>query len=121
MREFGPGPVQGFLGDLAISYVLKSADEQRSADDMFDDTSHSSNVLHGASGRHEPERKIDVSARHGARDHVVERRQVVWVDHIPNHLHRDLGSRIELEDPESLLGPVVVICDQIRDEATRFA
>ena len=43
------------------------------------------------------------------------------MDHVPNHLHRDLGRRIELEDAEGLLGPVVLVRQQIRDEAARLA
>ena len=40
---------------------------------------------------------------------------------VPNPLHRDLGRGIELEDAEELLGPVVLVRHQIRDEAARFA
>ena len=43
------------------------------------------------------------------------------MDHVPNPLHRDLGRGIELEDAEGLLGPVVVVRHQIRDEAARLA
>ena len=72
-------------------------------------------------GGHNPEYEIDIRARHAARDHSVERRQVLGVDDVPNHLHRDLGRGIELEDAEGLLGPVVVVRQQIRDEAARLA
>src|SRR5580704_14948077 len=43
------------------------------------------------------------------------------MNNILNHLHRDLGRRIEFENPEGLLGPIVVVCHQISDEAARFA
>src|SRR5262249_28603919 len=41
--------------------------------------------------------------------------------HLPNHVHRNLGRRIELENAEGLLRPIVVIRPQIGDEATRMA
>ena len=67
---------------------------------LLDDTGDATNVLHGASGGHNPKYKVDIRARHGARDHSVERGQVLRVDEIPNHLYRDLGRGIELEDAE---------------------
>ena len=48
-------------------------------------------------------------------------RQVLWVDDIPNHLNRDFGRGIELKDAEGLLGPVVIVGQQVRDEAARLA
>lgn len=43
------------------------------------------------------------------------------MNNIPNHPHRDLGRGIEFENTEGLLGPIVVVCQQIGDEAARFA
>ena len=73
------------------------------------------------SGGHDSEGEIDVHARHAARDHGFERRQVVGVDDVSNPLHRDLRPGIELEDAVGLLGPVVVVPHQVRDEAARLA
>ena len=78
-------------------------------------------MLHGAAGGHDPERRIDVHSGHAARDHGLERRQVVGVDDVSNSLHRDLRPGIELEDAVGLLGPVVVVPHQVRDEAARLA
>ena len=70
---------------------------------------------------HDSKRKIDVYPGHAARDHRVERRQVVRVDDVSNPLHRDFRRGIELEDAVGLLGPVVVVPHQVRDEAARLA
>ena len=43
------------------------------------------------------------------------------MDDVANPLHRDLRPGIELEDAEGLLGPVVVVRQQVRDEAARLA
>src|SRR5262245_13486549 len=115
------GSVQCFLGDLAFRHVLKSADEQGATRSLYHHTSHAAYVFHPASGKQNPEYEVDVSTSHSARDQSFKRRQILWVDHVPNHLHRDLGRGIELEDAEGLLGPVVVVCQQICDEAARFA
>ena len=65
--------------------------------------------------------KLTFDPGHAARDHGLERRQVVRVDDVSNSLHRDLRRGIELEDAVGLLGPVVVVPHQIRDEAARLA
>ena len=121
MGELGAGPVQGLLGDHALCHVLKGADEHRSTLDLLDDMGDAAHMLHGASGGHDAEGEIDVDARHAARDHGFERRQVIGVDDVANPLHRDFRRRIELEDAEGLLGPVVIVRHQIRDEAARLA
>ena len=71
----------------------------------------------GAAGGHDSERKIDVPPGQAARDHGVERRQVVRVDDVSNPLHRDFRRRVELEDAVGLFGPVMVVPHQVRDEA----
>src|ERR1700722_5999933 len=65
--------------------------------------------------------KIDIRTRHTARDHSIEGRQVIGVDDIPNHLHRDFGGGVEFKYSEGFLGPVVFIRHQICDEAASLA
>src|SRR5215471_1400592 len=43
------------------------------------------------------------------------------MDDISNPLHCNLGCWIEVKDAESLLGPVVLVCDQVRDETPSLA
>ena len=43
------------------------------------------------------------------------------MDDVSNPLHRDFRRGIELEDAVGLLGPVVVVPREVRDEAARFA
>src|SRR5262249_42869160 len=121
MGELGAGLVQSLLGNLAFRYVLKSTDEYGTPGDLLRDTGDAAHVLRGTSRRHNAEYEVDIRARHATRDHSVERRQVLGVDHVPNHQQRDLGPGTELEDAEGLLGPVVVVPHQVRDEAARLA
>src|SRR5215471_12320838 len=121
MGEFRAGSVQGLLGELVFRYILKSADEHGAPPALRHDTSHAAQVLHGAPRGHNPESKVDIRASHAACDHSLEGRQVLRVDCVPNHLHVDLGRGIELEDAERLLGPVVLVHQQIRDEAACLA
>src|SRR5262249_39950971 len=86
------------------------------------DAGHAAQVLHSASRGHNPKSKLEIIlVRHSPRDHSVERRLVLRVDRIPNHLEVDLDCGVELEDTESLLGKVVLIRYQIRDVAACFA
>src|SRR5262249_38401441 len=121
MGQLGARLVQGLLGELAFRYVLKSADEHGMTLALPHNASHAAQVLHSASRSHNPESKLDIRARHSARDHSVERRLVLGVDRVPTHLECDLGRGIELEDTESLVRKVVLVGHQIRDEAARFA
>ena len=84
MRELGAGPVQRLLRDHALCHVLNGADEHRSTRDLLDDMGDAAHMLHGAAGGHDAEGKIDVDPGHGARDHGVERRQVLGVDDVSN-------------------------------------
>ena len=69
-----------------------------------------------------PESKIDIVAGHCASDHTVECSQVFGVDQIPgNYAHANLRRGIAVEDTIGFLGPIVVVCHQISDEAARFA
>ena len=117
MCKLRAGLVQGLLGEFAVCYVLKSADEQRAALDLGQDTGHAVNVFHDASRGKDSEHKVDLLARNTARDYSVERRKVLGMDHIPDHQHRDLGRWVELEDTEGLLGPVVLVRLQVGDKA----
>src|SRR5262245_7229088 len=78
-------------------------------------------MLHGAEGSDNPEREGDVLSRHSTRDDRFERRQVVRMYEISNALHCDLRLWTELEDAVGFLRPVVVVSDQVRDEASRLA
>ena len=78
--------VQRLLGDLALCYILKSADEQGVTPELRHHTGHSADVLHCASRKRNPEYKIDIRTRHAARYHGVERRQVLGMDNIQDHL-----------------------------------
>src|SRR5215467_15364577 len=120
MGKLGAGPVQGLLGELAFCYVLESADEHGVTRALPHNASQAVQVLYGAPRGHNPESKVNIRSRHSARDHSVERRQVLGVDRVPTHLEVDLGRGIELKDTERLLGPVVFVQQQIRDEAACF-
>src|SRR5262249_11694303 len=121
MGQLGARLVQGLLGELAFRYVLKSADEHGMTLALPHNASHPTQVLHSDSRSHNPESKLDIRARHSARDHRVERRLVLGMNRVPTHLKGDLGRGIELEDTESLVRKVVLVRHQIRDEAARFA
>src|SRR5215469_1580495 len=121
MRKLRSSFVQGLFGQLALRHVLKSADEQGTTSALPRETRQAAQVLHGTSRGNNPKHKVDVFARHAARNHGVKRRQVLGMDGVPNRLRRDLGCRIKLEDAEGLLRPIVVIRENIGDEAARLA
>src|SRR5580704_6856166 len=119
--KLGAGVLQGLLGNLALRHVLNSPAEQGSACTLLDDTGDATQVLRGSSGGHNPKYEVDVRARHRARDHSVERRLIVGVDEIAEHLHCELRRGIDLADAKGLLGPDVDVRGQICDETARLA
>src|SRR5262249_37744004 len=106
---------------LALRHILESSDEERTTPALCHDAGHAPQVLHNASRSNNSESKVDIRARHAACDYTLKRRQVPGVDRVPNQRYRDFCCGIELEDAERLLGPVVLVRQQIRDEAACLA
>src|SRR5580692_10359521 len=121
MGKLEAGLLKGLLGNLALRHVLNGPAEQGSTRTLLDDTGDATQVLRGASGGHNAKYEVDVRARHGVRDHSVERRLIVGMDEIAEHLHRELRRGIDLADAVGFLGPDVDVRRQIRDEAARLA
>ena len=123
MRELGAGPVQGLLRDHALRHVLKGADEHRSTRDLLDDMGDS--LAHASRRRWEVtirKTQIDVHAPSAARDHGVERRQVVGVDDVSNPLHRDLRRRDRTRRcGRASSDQLWSSPSEVRDEAARLA
>src|SRR5262249_54300638 len=119
--KLGAPFVQGFFGKLALRHILESSDEERTTPALCHDAGHAPQVLHNASRSNNSESKVDIRARHAACDYTLKRRQVPGVDRVPNQRYRDFGCGIELEDAERFLGPVVLVRQQIRDEAACLA
>src|SRR5262245_62549220 len=82
------------------------------------DTPH---MLHGGAGGDNAECELDVLASHAACDDRFERWQVVGIYDISNTLHRELRPWIELEDPVGFLRPVVIVAEQVCNEAASLA
>src|SRR5512133_3707293 len=121
MSEFGPSPVQGFLGHFALGYVLERADEERMTGDALHHVRYSADMLDRARDGHDAERKRDVLPSHAAGNDRFERRQIIRVNDVADPLHGHLRAGFETEDPKRLLGPLVIVTQQIRDEAPGVA
>src|SRR4030095_6356346 len=65
--------------------------------------------------------KIPIQSIGGSLERGLVYWQILGVENLPNRFMRDSGPQIELEDPVELLGPIVFVRQQIRDEAARFA
>ena len=109
-RELGSGPVQRFLGDPGLRHILKGTDEHGPTGNSLDDMSDAPNMLHGAAlavtTRNAKLTSTPVMAR--ATTDSNAGRSSGWMTS-RTRLHCDLGAGVELEDPVSFLGPVVIV------------
>src|SRR5262249_11585617 len=121
MSELGPSSVQRFLSQLAVCHVLESADEQRTSGHVLDDMRDSTHMLDRARGGHDTKCKRDVLTLHAAGDDRFKRWQIIRVNSVAEPLHGYVGTRFEAEDPERHLRPVVIVTEQVRDEAASVA
>ncbi len=122
MGELGTGPRQGLLGGFAFSYVLNRADEHGATRYRLHYVGNSMDMLHVPSRGDDAVGEFEFpSSPSTVRLNAASNngRSSGWTT--SESPMRDSGRRIELEDPEELLGPVVVVHQQIRDEAASLA
>ena len=108
--------------DLACRDVLDGADEYGPAVDLFAAMSDAAQMLDGALATSRCGIRNLGSVPASARSIAdVERRHVLGHDDTPKPLRRDLGSRLELADAVELVGPEVLVLQQVRSKAAGLA
>jgi hypothetical protein len=78
-------------------------------------------MLHDTWGGHDSEYEVGILARDRPLDHIVEQWQVLRVDNAAKLLGRDKGAKLEFADAVELIGPCVLVGDQVRGEAAHRA
>src|ERR1700722_15111942 len=119
--EFRLARLQCLLRQLVLRHVLCSAHKYGTPIDVFAETADTVQILQGAAGSHDSEYEIGIIARDGSLDHTVEHGQVLGVNDAPKLLGRDNRTRLELADAVELIGPNVLIGNQVGSEASRRA
>ena len=121
MRELRAGPVQRFLGGLRLRHILEGTDEHRPPVHVLRDVRDRADMLHVPAGGNDAVGETHVQPRHGAFERRFEHRQIIGVNDVSDRLQGNLRRWTELEDAQGFVGPLVVVPDQVRDEAARLA
>jgi hypothetical protein len=110
--------MQGFLGQLARDDVLNRADEHRPVGNAM---SEAVQMLHDATGGHNPEREPRACASNSALHRRLLQLQVLRVHDFAKPLDCDGGSGLELANTVELVGSRARVLFEIRGEAAGMA